>query len=238
MNNDGPDTLAPTGSVKDFYYNNSYGLLTIESTVVDWVIVPETEAYYADGDSGTTKLFEGLLYALQEVDESGQISFSDFDQDGDNYIDAITFFHVSRRISRLILLQQVFLTPSFLFGYPRVDTVQRRGKKRMNMELPEKIESGRTSGLFILLVPLPPLTVSLYTTTISTLNFMEHLEQLSLRSELFVTKQDISWAFLICTMVATTFLIQAGKSIDMLEILCSKTVDLLAVPSFLIYPTS
>lgn len=105
------------------------------------------------------------------------------------------------------------------------------------MELPEKIESGRTSGPFILLVPLPPLTVSLYTTTISTLNFMEPLEQRSLRSELFVMKQDISWAFLICTMVATTFLIQAGKPIDMLEILCSKAVNLLTVPFFLIYPT-
>jgi M6 family metalloprotease-like protein len=93
MNHDGPHEIAPTGSVRDVYLNNSYGLLTIESTVVDWIQLPNSEAYYADGDSGTEKLFEALRFALQKLDDDGLVTFSDFDEDDDGMIDAITFFH-------------------------------------------------------------------------------------------------------------------------------------------------
>lgn len=53
MNTAGIDsTFAPTGSVKTFYQKATHGKLTIESTIVDWVTLPNTEAYYADGRSG------------------------------------------------------------------------------------------------------------------------------------------------------------------------------------------
>jgi hypothetical protein len=44
MNHVGPHALAPTGSVRDMFTQSSYGQLTIESTVVDWVTVNQTEA--------------------------------------------------------------------------------------------------------------------------------------------------------------------------------------------------
>lgn len=40
----GHPTLAPTGSVRDIYTQSSYGQLDIQSTVADWVTVPQTEA--------------------------------------------------------------------------------------------------------------------------------------------------------------------------------------------------
>ncbi|WP_144392584.1 M6 family metalloprotease domain-containing protein [Pleionea sediminis] len=93
FNQEGGDAdLAPAGSVKDVYLTNSYGQLNLESTVVDWYTSSETEAYWADGDSGmTTRLHTLLKAALDNADQT--INFSDFDQDNDGYIDAITFVH-------------------------------------------------------------------------------------------------------------------------------------------------
>jgi M6 family metalloprotease-like protein len=87
----GDPTLAPTGSVRDVYFENSYGTMTLQSTVVAWVDVPGTEAYYANGDSGDQTLWEALTYALTQVDTL--IDFSQFDEDSDGAIDAISFLH-------------------------------------------------------------------------------------------------------------------------------------------------
>lgn len=84
-------TLAPTGSVKMVYLENSYGQMTLESTISNWVTVSNTEAYYADGQSGTSKLWEALREALSILDAT--TDFSSFDTDGDGYIDSITFIH-------------------------------------------------------------------------------------------------------------------------------------------------
>jgi M6 family metalloprotease-like protein len=93
MNATGGDpTLAPTGSVRDYYLENSYGGLTLDSTVTVWVDVPGTESYYANGNSGlTTMTWELIEDALDLVDPS--VNFSDFDQNSDGMIDSITFIH-------------------------------------------------------------------------------------------------------------------------------------------------
>jgi hypothetical protein len=52
MNHVGPEARCLTGSVKDVLLENSYGNLEVVSTVVDWVTVGNTEAYYANGVSG------------------------------------------------------------------------------------------------------------------------------------------------------------------------------------------
>ena len=93
----GDGTLAPTGSVKDLYLENSYGVMTLQSTVVGWVTLPHTEAYYADGDDGTGTYSypnnaQGMVEdALNLIDPL--IDFSQFDNDSDNYIDAIDIIH-------------------------------------------------------------------------------------------------------------------------------------------------
>ena len=52
MNHNGSHALCPTGSVRDVFLTNSYGALTLESTVVDWVLIDGSEKFYANGDSG------------------------------------------------------------------------------------------------------------------------------------------------------------------------------------------
>lgn len=91
----GDATLAPTGSVRDLYLENSYGALTLESTVTAWVTLPNTEAYYANNNNGLgtyPQNAQGMVEdALNLIDPV--IDFSQFDDDGDGYIDAIGFIH-------------------------------------------------------------------------------------------------------------------------------------------------
>jgi M6 family metalloprotease-like protein len=80
----GDPTLAPTGSVKDYYLENSYGAMTLESTVTAWVTLPHPEAYYADGSDGMGDYpanSQGMVEdALNLVDSL--VDFSQFDNDG------------------------------------------------------------------------------------------------------------------------------------------------------------
>ena len=87
----GHATLAPTGSVRDVYLENSYGQMDLASDVQPWVTVSKTEAYYANGQSGDSTLWEALREALDEVDKS--VDFRNYDTDGDGRIDAIAFLH-------------------------------------------------------------------------------------------------------------------------------------------------
>jgi len=91
----GHPSLAPTGSVRDVYYENSYGQMTLESDVNpgigDWITVSQTEAYYANGQSGDSTLWLALREALNTLD--AVIDFNDYDLDNDGRIDSIAFIH-------------------------------------------------------------------------------------------------------------------------------------------------
>jgi hypothetical protein len=94
MNSEEADPIyAPTGSLKMVYWENSYGQLTINSYVADWIRVSRPEAYYAAGESGVGSnrvIQEALIEALNELERRG-FDFSQFDQDNDFHIDSITF---------------------------------------------------------------------------------------------------------------------------------------------------
>ena len=92
----GDATLAPTGSVKDYFTEVSYGTVNLQSTVVAWVTLPRTEAFYGNGNDGTGATYpanaQGMVEdALKLVDPL--VDFGDFDSDNDGYIDAITIIH-------------------------------------------------------------------------------------------------------------------------------------------------
>ncbi len=95
FNNNGPHPFAPSGSVKDFYKETSFGILTIDSTVLAWVTLPQTEAYYADGITGFgnyPRSAQGMVKdALDLVDPL--VNFAQFDADNDGFIDAISIIH-------------------------------------------------------------------------------------------------------------------------------------------------
>jgi len=92
----GHPTLAPTGSVKDVYFENSYGQMTLNSDVNpgigDWITVSNTEAYYANGQSGDSTLWLALREALTALDNAG-LNFKDYDANNDGRIDSIAFIH-------------------------------------------------------------------------------------------------------------------------------------------------
>ena len=102
MNHDGPHpTICPTGSVRDVYHENSYGKLTIKSTVLDWVDVPYNEIDIGDGESGLSNKIKDLLRTAldivrdtqQQKQESESWWKDNFDLNDDGKIDAITFLH-------------------------------------------------------------------------------------------------------------------------------------------------
>jgi M6 family metalloprotease-like protein len=92
----GDPVIAPTGSVRDYYTEASYGILDLQSTVIAWVTLPNTEAYYANGSSGLSGSYpanpQGMVeHALNLVDPL--VDFSQFDSDNDGFIDAIDIVH-------------------------------------------------------------------------------------------------------------------------------------------------
>jgi hypothetical protein len=85
--------LCPFGSVKNYFSVNSYGKLELDVTVVPWVAVSKTEAFYGNGSSGYNNYRSHLLIreALEALDATG-FDFAPFDTDNDGYID-VGFFH-------------------------------------------------------------------------------------------------------------------------------------------------
>ncbi len=92
----GDPVLAPTGSVLDAYQENSYGIVTLQSTVLAWVTLPQTQAYYAGTNNGrggdyprnAKKMVEDALALADPL-----VDFGQFDTDNDGYIDAIDIIH-------------------------------------------------------------------------------------------------------------------------------------------------
>jgi M6 family metalloprotease-like protein len=92
----GDPVLAPTGSVRDAYLENSYNIVNLQSTVLAWVTLPQTQTYYAGTNSGlggdypnnSKKMVEDALALADPL-----VDFGQFDSDNDGYIDAITFIH-------------------------------------------------------------------------------------------------------------------------------------------------
>ncbi|MCH7760008.1 M6 family metalloprotease domain-containing protein [candidate division TA06 bacterium] len=85
----------PTGSMTDYFLENSYGNLTITGTVTIWLRMPQTYAYYVNGQNGfgsyprnAQKLVEDAVAAANPL-----IDFSLFDGDGNGYVDALFVVH-------------------------------------------------------------------------------------------------------------------------------------------------
>ena len=73
-------------SLKNFFYDCSYGKLTLESVVTDWVAPAVTEAEAKTDTAGALKK------ALEMLDATGY-NFKQFDSDNDGKVDIMTFLH-------------------------------------------------------------------------------------------------------------------------------------------------
>ena len=74
--------------VKDFYFENSNGLLTITTTGTQWVTVPKTHDYYGVEANWS----EFVMDAVKAADAAG-LDFSQFDNDGDKVVESIGVIH-------------------------------------------------------------------------------------------------------------------------------------------------
>jgi immune inhibitor A len=80
-----------TGSMRDFYLENSYGQLDLDGQVIGWLRMPQSYTFYVGSDNGTgafpnnsQKMVEdALTLAAQQID------FKQFDVDGDAFLDGL-----------------------------------------------------------------------------------------------------------------------------------------------------
>lgn len=95
----------PTGSMRDWYLENSYGVFNVTGQTTIWLRMPQTYAYYVDGQAG----FGGYPHNAQKLAEDAvaaadpYVDFSLFDNDGpdgiphsgddDGYVDALFVVH-------------------------------------------------------------------------------------------------------------------------------------------------
>jgi immune inhibitor A len=95
----------PSGSMRDYYLENSYGDFEVTGEVVGWLRMPRTYAYYVNGQRGfgmyplnAQKLAEDAVVAANPY-----VDFSQYDNDGpdgipnsgddDRYVDAVFIVH-------------------------------------------------------------------------------------------------------------------------------------------------
>ncbi|MFZ0392087.1 MAG: M6 family metalloprotease domain-containing protein, partial [Calditrichia bacterium] len=84
-----------TGSMNDFYLENSNNKMGISGLVTKWVRMPQNYSYYVDGQAGfgnyprnAQKMVEDAVAAADSF-----VDFSQYDNDGDGYVDALFVVH-------------------------------------------------------------------------------------------------------------------------------------------------
>ncbi|MFB3894947.1 MAG: M6 family metalloprotease domain-containing protein [bacterium] len=85
---DGSSTMYPYDSLKNYYLRSSYGMLTIQGVVFDWYRAAHNRSYY--GDNIYLAPTEIIKEALTTLDATHD--FSQYDNDGDGYIDYFMVF--------------------------------------------------------------------------------------------------------------------------------------------------
>lgn len=102
------DGTYPTGSMRDYFLENSYGGFILSGTVTDWVRAPQTYSFYVNGlrGFGTYPRNAQSLAEDAVVAADPYVDFSQFDNDGpdgipnsgddDGFVDALFIVHAGR----------------------------------------------------------------------------------------------------------------------------------------------
>ena len=90
LNKEGYSENGATGSVRDFYSDNSNGAFIPQFDVYGPVQVADSSKNYA-GSTGTDKAYLAFREACKLMDST--IDYSNYDSDGDGYVDMILFYY-------------------------------------------------------------------------------------------------------------------------------------------------
>lgn len=85
----------PTGSMKDYYDETSYGLADLDVDVAGWYRMPETYAFYTacNYGFGTYPMNAQRLAEDAVAAADADVDFADYDNDGDGWVDALAIAH-------------------------------------------------------------------------------------------------------------------------------------------------
>jgi M6 family metalloprotease-like protein len=86
------DNYHGTGSFRDYYYENSYGQLTVVTTVSSWYEAPHNHNWYGDDSDPNGLRARGLVRDLVEMADPF-VDYSQFDNDGDGEVEGIMVIH-------------------------------------------------------------------------------------------------------------------------------------------------
>jgi len=77
-----------TGSFRDYYLENSYGKLTVNTTVQTWVKLNKPRSYYGPEANWSEFIYDAVLAA-----DAAGVDFSQYDNDGDGVLDGVAVIH-------------------------------------------------------------------------------------------------------------------------------------------------
>jgi len=91
----GTPYVNPTGSMTDFYMENSYGKFYIQGDIFGWLTMPQTYAFYENGDDGLSR---GRILAADAVNaaDAAGADFQDYDINNDSECDGVIVVHAGR----------------------------------------------------------------------------------------------------------------------------------------------
>ncbi|MEI7596865.1 MAG: M6 family metalloprotease domain-containing protein [Bacteroidota bacterium] len=82
-----------TGSVNQYYLENSFGQFNIQIDVYGWYTASQPWAYYGNNDNGNDANARELATEALAAAEQAGVDFSQYDNDGDGEVDGIQFIH-------------------------------------------------------------------------------------------------------------------------------------------------
>ncbi len=81
-----------TGSFRDYYLEVSYGLLTVNTTVTIWVVLPHTHDYY-----GPDPMWGDFAYdAVVAANNQAAVNYAEYDNNSDGVVDGVAIIHQGR----------------------------------------------------------------------------------------------------------------------------------------------
>ncbi|MFQ6614321.1 MAG: M6 family metalloprotease domain-containing protein, partial [Fidelibacterota bacterium] len=83
----------PTGSFRDYYRENSYGAFDPLTTVSGWYMADSNYEVYGNDAPNSWNLVRQMIAAAVDQAETDGVDWSQFDNDGDGYVDDLNIIH-------------------------------------------------------------------------------------------------------------------------------------------------